>query len=52
LPGEAAFAEQVLIGVGHRGGVGIDAGVAGVARANSEPAALAIVTLTRGWRIP
>jgi hypothetical protein len=30
LPREAAFAEQVLIGVGHRCGVGINAGVTGV----------------------
>ena len=30
LAGEDPFAEEVLVGVGDRGGVGVDAGVAGV----------------------
>ena len=37
LAGEDAFAEQVLVGVGDRGRVGVDAGVAGIEAREQRP---------------
>jgi hypothetical protein len=52
LAGKDAFVEEILVDVRDRRRVRVHAGMAGVVRANSDPAALAMVTLTRGCRIP
>jgi len=49
---EDAFAEEILVRVRDGRRIRVDAGVPGVDARKQRPAALASVTLTRGWRMP